>query len=155
MRNITKAPAQIIATVMYVGYVPVAPGTVASAVAAVWWWFFAPASVSSALLLITGVFFAGVWAAYSVEQSTGIIDPSHVVIDEVVGMWLPLVMVPRCWSLYLVAFLLFRFFDISKLFPVGLAEHSFRHGWGIMLDDLVAGIMTLLILSLALLPSLI
>ncbi len=68
-------------------------------------------------------------------------DPSQIVIDEVVGMAVALVGAPIELSLIIVAFLFFRFFDIWKPFPIKQIDRSFPGGWGIVLDDVAAGVM--------------
>ena len=73
-------------------------------------------------------------------------DPSEAVIDEVVGMGISLLFVPKSIALYIVAFLLFRFFDITKIYPIKKFE-KLPGGWGIMLDDVVAGIFSLGVLQ--------
>jgi phosphatidylglycerophosphatase A len=87
---------------------------------------------------------AGVWAAGRVERSTGRTDPQEVVVDEVSGQWLALLASPAMlsglagWKSFLLGFILFRVFDITKPFPAGRAE-SLPGGWGIMADDWIAG----------------
>jgi phosphatidylglycerophosphatase A len=66
-------------------------------------------------------------------------DPSVVVIDEVVGMWISLILLPKTIAATVMAFLLFRLFDILKPPPARQSER-FRNGWGIMTDDVVAGV---------------
>lgn len=136
---------EFIATFFYIGYAPVAPGTVGSFVALILWWFVPSNFVFIAGFLVVLFFFLGVWASTIVEQYSGIIDPSHIVIDEVVGIGVPLLFIPKDVMLYGIVFVVFRFFDITKVFPICLAERWVPKGWGIMLDDVIAGIMTLLI----------
>jgi phosphatidylglycerophosphatase A len=134
-----------VATVAGAGFFPVAPGTVGSAVsvglvaalhavpfASIW---------RDALLVIAIVviFFLGVWAAGQSEKVFGRTDPGHVVIDEVAGQMVAFLLVPHAsWKLLLGGFVLFRVFDITKPFPAGQAERL-PGGWGIMVDDVVAG----------------
>ncbi len=80
------------------------------------------------------------------ERQAGIVDPSCIVIDEVLGMGISLLFIPKEIALYGIAFIVFRFFDISKVFPIWLLEKHVPHGWGIMADDVLAGFMTLLVL---------
>ncbi len=134
-----------VATVAGAGYFPVAPGTVGSAVAVVL------VAVLDAIplthvghvallaLLVALIFFLGVWAAGQSEKFFGRTDPSHVVIDEVAGQMVAFLLVPHAsWKLLLAGFALFRFFDVTKPFPAGRAERL-PGGWGIMVDDVVAG----------------
>lgn len=127
-----------------IGYSPVAPGTVASlcALLIVWLLPFASLGLLLAVALATGV---GGWAAGRTERLLGRRDPSAVVIDEIAGMWLSVVALPRWPLVFLAAFLLFRLFDIAKPFPIRQSE-KFSGGLGIMLDDLIAGVYTLAVL---------
>jgi phosphatidylglycerophosphatase A len=137
-----KQLSRLIGTAFYTGYAPVAPGTAGS--------FFA----LLLFILIPGlrgwplfgicffIFFVGVWAGTIIENSEGK-DPSIVVVDEVVGMWISLLFLPfpMHWVVWVVAFLVFRLLDIVKPFPAGWSQ-SLSGGWGIMLDDVIAGIYT-------------
>ena len=87
----------------------------------------------------------GIWAGSYLERSTGINDPSIIVIDEVAGMWVALLGCgPVLWQ-FAVAFILFRLLDILKPGPIGWTQ-SLPGGWGIMADDLLAGGITLAVL---------
>ena len=85
------------------------------------------------------LFFLGVFAGSRAERIWRIKDPQPVVIDEIVGMWISLLLIPPETIYILAAFVLFRLFDVIKPFPARQAE-LLPGGWGIMLDDLFAGI---------------
>ncbi len=142
--------AHIIATLCYVGYFPVAPGTIASFLTIILWWFLPILSTNQHLFLLGLLFFIGVWASTLIERAHEKKDPSCIVIDEMVGMGLSLLFVPKIFSLYFIAFILFRFFDITKIFPINWVERTGKRGWGIMLDDLFAGFMTLAVVHVLL-----
>ncbi len=93
------------------------------------------------LLAATGVLLLGVWASSRYCAITGKTDPSEVVIDEVAGQWLALVFAApdNPWHFF-AAFLLFRFFDITKIWPASWAQDHLPGGWGVMMDDIVAGL---------------
>ena len=94
------------------------------------------------LFLATGVFFLiGVWAATWIEREDGTHDPSIVNIDEIVGMWATLLFLPSgsWWLPKIIAFFLFRLFDVIKPFPVGHSQKLPR-GWGVMVDDILAAL---------------
>lgn len=142
-----------IATVAGAGYFPVAPGTVGSAVGAalvalLWWQV--PARAEQALILaaaIVAVFFLGVWAATEAEKHFERTDPGTVVIDEVAGQFATLLLAPHYnWKWLLGGFLLFRIFDIIKPFPARRAERL-PGGWGIMTDDVIAGLYGLVVMQ--------
>lgn len=149
-----RGAAVWIATVGGAGYIPVAPGTAGSAVgvaivAAVGaspWAGIRQQEAIAALALGLGAL--GVWAAGQAEKYFGKTDPGQVVIDEVVGQMITLMLWPAAsWKWLLAGFLLFRFFDVLKPFPARRLEHA-PGGWGIMLDDVAAGIYGALALLL-------
>jgi len=140
----------VIATGFGSGYSPIAPGTAGAALATLLW--FGLSLVFSYTLLYIATFFLivlftilGVWSSGIMEACWGK-DPSRVVVDEMVGVWIPLLSVSDGNVYYaLVAFFLFRAFDIFK--PLGIRKlEAIEGGWGIMLDDILAGIYSLLIL---------
>ncbi len=96
--------------------------------------------------LATGI---GIPAATRIARESGRPDPGFVVIDEVAGQWLALILMPPLWPNALLAFILFRFFDILKPWPIRRLE-ALPEGTGIMLDDLGAGIIALALGQLAL-----
>jgi phosphatidylglycerophosphatase A len=131
--------ALFLATFGYVGFFPVAPGTVGSLVAlgvyaAVRW----AGNPAVEAVIITAVFAIGVWSATNTERVLGIDDPGPVVIDEVLGMLVTLAWLPLSLTGVVTGFFLFRVLDVIKPFPAGRLEHL-RAGWGIMLDDAMAG----------------
>jgi phosphatidylglycerophosphatase A len=105
----------------------------------------------SALILAgaAALFFLGVWAAGEAEKFFQRKDPGQVVIDEVVGQMLTFLARPDAsWKWLLAGFFLFRVFDVVKPFPARQIEKT-AGGWGIMLDDVIAGLYSLGLLSLA------
>ncbi len=137
-----KFTLDFLASLFYVGYIPYAPGTIASFVTMIVLFFLPTISANYFLLGCLILFFVGVFISKNVACSCRQRDPSNIVIDEVLGMGVSLFMVPKIWWLYGLAFLLFRFFDISKLFGIAKIE-KISWGWGIMMDDLAAGLLTL------------
>ena len=141
-----------LATAGGAGYFPVAPGTAGSLVGVGFVlalsllpvapaWHVVAVVVAAVILLVLGAA-----AASKAEIFFGRVDPGQVVIDEVVGQLIALVAWPVAgWKTYVAGFILFRFFDIVKPFPAGRAERI-AGGWGIMLDDVVAGTYSLLVL---------
>ena len=132
--------AVAIATAAFTGYFPIAPGTVGSAVGLLV--FLAYRTIGGAMLeaaAIAGVCAVGTWAASRAEGHFGRRDPGHVVIDEVAGMLVTLAFLPVGPTGLLAGFLLFRLFDIVKPFPASRVE-AWPRGWGIMADDVVAGL---------------
>ena len=93
------------------------------------------------LVAVTAV---GIWAASRVERVLGAKDPGLIVIDEVAGMLLAVLLLPRTISVLITAFLLFRLFDVWKPFPARESQ-VLRGGLGVMLDDLIAGLYALVL----------
>ncbi len=142
--------AKALSTCFGIGYFPGAPGTVTSIVVALGYFFLPvlhnPALLLTLVLLSTGV---GIWAGGVMEEHYGN-DPSIVTIDELAGQWLALVALPEgVWPVAL-ALVFFRFFDIAKPGPVD-ALQRLPGGWGIMMDDLLAGLFANLSVRLLLL----
>jgi phosphatidylglycerophosphatase A len=147
--------ALLISTFGYVGFFPIAPGTAGSAAALALYalvrWVGEP---SLEAVVIAVIFGAGLWASTRAEVVLGITDPGPVVIDEVLGMLLTLAWLPLSLTGVLVGFVVFRMLDVLKPFPAGRLEHAPR-GWGIMLDDAMAGVYGQLVMRLCiwLLPT--
>jgi phosphatidylglycerophosphatase A len=137
-----------LASALGVGYAPVAPGTFGSLVGLVLW-FLLPASIGTQLVVIAALFVAGSWSGTVAEQYFKRSDPSHVVIDEVMGMLITLVGNPVGWRGLIVAFFLFRIFDIVKPYPARRLERL-HGGIGIMADDAMAGVYANLVLRVLL-----
>jgi phosphatidylglycerophosphatase A len=141
-----------VATGLGAGYFPLAPGTAGAAVGlalviALRQTSLGPVGLAVCLAAFTGVLFVlGVWSAGKAEKVFGRVDPRQVVIDEVAGQILTFVATPRVtWIGLIAGFILFRAFDIVKPFPARRAER-FPGGWGIMLDDAVAALYSLVAL---------
>lgn len=113
--------------------------------AALW---FIPFTTPSLLLLLAFVVVLGTWAAARAERVLERKDPGIIVVDEVAGMIVSVLFLPRTPQVLLAAFLLFRVFDIWKPFPVR-ASQDLPGGFGVMVDDLLAGLYTLLLLVAA------
>ncbi len=134
-------------TVLKIGYLPIAPGTWGSLIAVVIWFLIIEST--STITFITAIiiiFILGVYTSSITERHLAQKDPSIIVIDEWVGQWIALLFVPKSLLLGLVAFALFRLFDIWKPYPIKLLD-KYPKGWGIMLDDVLAGVYALLVLS--------
>ncbi len=140
--------AKLISTFFYAGYFPFAPGTFGSLITLVIIWFLIPSFFYILLPISLGLFLLSVWSATRAEETFGK-DGSPIVIDEVTGMVISLVFVPKDIKCFVGAFLLFRLFDIVKPPPARSME-NLKGGWGVTLDDVVAGIYANLSLQLIL-----
>ena len=133
------------ATFFYLGKLPIAPGTWGS-MGALILWLFLPVTTLVHISVILELFVLGVYSSHKVAKYMQVHDPSEVVIDEAVGMGISLFMLPHSYGLYLLAFIVFRIFDILK--PSFIYQvQNLPGGWGIMLDDVLAGLFTLAIVS--------
>lgn len=136
----TSRVSRAVATVLGIGYVPFAPGTFGSAAGlAVFAAVRAAGGPVVEALTIVLVFLVGAWAATAAETHFGHIDPGPVVIDEVLGMLVTLAFLPVSVTGALVGFVLFRVFDVIKPPPCNSLE-ALPGGWGVMSDDLMAGV---------------
>ena len=133
--------ALAIATVGYSGFFPIAPGTLGSAVGILLWALarMMGAGPATEIATVVALLAVGAWSATVAEGRLGTTDPGPVVIDEVMGMWVTMVAAPFTWRVALAGFLLFRVFDIVKPPPARQLE-KVHGGWGVMLDDLAAGV---------------
>ncbi|MCX6555009.1 MAG: phosphatidylglycerophosphatase A [Candidatus Aminicenantes bacterium] len=138
----------LLATFFGIGRIRIAPGTWTSLIVTLIIYFIPPSLLPSAILaLVIGVVFViGIPAAAICEEYFQKKDPRQCVIDEVAGQMICFLFLPHTIGFYGAAFLLFRFFDILKPFPIKRSE-KIPHGIGIMLDDVLAGFYTLGILQ--------
>lgn len=137
---------KIIATVFGIGYIK-AGGTIASVAYCIIWFLIPNVSPAMQIVFLIVVLITGVWSATVVEKIWGK-DNYRVVIDEVAGMTIALLFIPGEIKYVLVALALFRFFDILKPFGIKKLE-GLPSGWGVMADDVLSGLYSLVILQLA------
>ena len=132
-----------LATCFKIGHLPIAPGTWGSLAAVIGWWLWLQyLDPLVFIVLIITIFIIGVFATNIIIDHTGEKDPSRIVIDEVAGQWLGLLMLPDGALYIAAAFISFRLLDIIKPWPIRQLE-KFPKGWGVMLDDMLAGSLTL------------
>ncbi len=145
--------ARLIGTGIYSGYFPIASGTAGTAAAFVfyyilkWIGFMDAAGWFVYVLFLFWIVVLGLWSADVLEKSTSKKDPSIVVIDEIAGYFFAVAFLPVQFKYAVGAFILFRFFDVVKVPPAAVSE-KLKGGVGIMLDDIIAGIYTCIILHL-------
>ena len=136
---------RFVATFFYLGKLPFAPGSWGS-LGALLLWLILPVTFSVHLSVIIILFVLGVYSSSRMVKYLDDHDPSEVVIDEVVGMGISLFMLPHSLGLYFLAFILFRVFDILKPSFIYRIQ-NLSGGWGIMLDDVLAGLLTFIIVK--------
>lgn len=133
-------------SVFGIGYIPFASGTFGSLAGLLIGYLIYLINYNLLFLLIPILFIIGIKASDIYQSKTGEQDSSVIVIDEVVGQLIAMLTVLDNFLLIFVSFLLFRFFDIFKPWPASFFDKKMKNGKGVMLDDVVAGIYTLLIL---------
>jgi len=134
---------QFAATFFYLGKLPFAPGSWGS-LGALIVWIYLPSSYLLQMIMIIILFSIGVISSKKMAAAMNVHDPSEIVIDEAVGMWIALFMLPHSIAIYSMAFILFRIFDIFKPSFIYRVQ-NLPGGWGIMMDDVLAGIIAWLI----------
>jgi phosphatidylglycerophosphatase A len=137
----------LIATGGYSGHCSVVPATVGSFVGLLLYLPFGNSSPILHVVVIIVMLSLGLWAAGRAEDLIGIKDARPIVIDEFVGMWISLLLLPPRLGYVAGAFILFRIFDVLKPFPANHAQRL-SHGWGIMLDDFIAALYANALLQL-------
>jgi phosphatidylglycerophosphatase A len=153
-KNGRKYWAWTVATFFGAGFGKPGPGTWGSVAAVLLWYAYSalahPARQTLLLALLAGIALSlllGIPAATIAARESGRHDPQFVVIDEVAGQWIALLFSPPGWRYALIALVLFRLFDITKPFPVRHLERL-PEGWGIVFDDVAAGLYALGVASL-------
>lgn len=142
-----KVILKLIATWFFVGKMPKAPGTWATIATLPLAWALNSVSPILYMVVIFLILVVGIIAADFYEKITSVADNSEIVIDEVVGFLITMLWLPATWQAYGLGFILFRILDILKPFPIGYLDKRVKGGMGIMIDDLVAGIIANVILQ--------
>lgn len=137
-----------LATGFYSGNLPKAPGTWGSLMALVPWFFMRNMPLPSYLTLLAVIFIVGCLLAGSAEKILDQADAGPIVIDEFVGMFITLAAAPNHPAAWIIGFLFFRFFDVLKPFPCSWFDTHIHGGFGIMFDDVIAGLYAFLCLQL-------
>lgn len=137
-----------VATGLYSGMLPKAPGTWGSLFGLLPWYFCRNLALPVYLGVMAVMFVVGALAAGSAEKIFDRADPGCIVIDEILGIFVTLTLAPNHPLAWLLGFLFFRFFDVLKPFPIGWLDNHLHGGIGIMVDDVIAGIYALILLQL-------
>ncbi len=129
------------------GLAPKAPGTFGTLVGYPLFWLISVYAFSTQLIIITFLFLIGIYFCDVTGKALGVSDHGGIVWDEIVAMMLVLAFTPNQWQWWLVAFLLFRLFDIWKPFPIRQFDAKLKNGFGVMFDDLLAAIYAIISLQ--------
>ena len=150
-RRLLASPAGWLACGFGSGLTPKAQGTFGSLAALLPWWFLRDLGVPGWLAVIALAFAIGVWACDVSGRILGVADHRSLVWDEFVGQWialLPALLAP--WWVVLAGFALFRLFDVWKPWPIGWFDRRVKGGFGVMLDDAIAGLFAATVLFVVL-----
>jgi len=128
------------------GYCPFAPGTAGTVVGICFFWCFSKFSPLLYLITLLSFIFLSAWIAERAEKIFQQKDAPAIVIDEIAGFLVTMLWIPFTVITVGIGFLLFRLVDILKPYPAGWIDRNFSGGWGIVLDDVAAGIYANLIL---------
>ncbi len=149
-RSILSLGAQFLATGAGAGYAPFAPGTAGSLLGLLLFWPLSRLPFAGEVGVTVALFLLGTLAATHMASRLGLKDPGIVVVDEVVGQWVSLLLLPLTPVTVALGFLLFRLLDVVKPWPARDFERL-PGGWGIMADDVMAGIYANLLVRVGLL----
>ncbi len=141
-----KTPSGFLAFGFGSGLAPVAPGTFGTLAAIPPYLMLAQLSWAVYAVLVVVAFFVGIYLCNQASKNLGVHDHGGIVWDEFVGLWITLFMVPLQWHWLLLGFGLFRFFDVLKPFPIKWLDKKVAGGFGVMIDDVIAGLFAWVIL---------
>lgn len=142
-----KHPVLVLATGFGSGLAPRAPGTFGTLAAIPLYLLVAHTSLTGYTLIVVFMFLAGIWICGRAADILGVHDHPGIVWDEIVGYLITMYALPASWMMILLGFIVFRFFDILKPWPIRQLDKNMPGGTGIMLDDVVAGIMANIVLQ--------
>jgi phosphatidylglycerophosphatase A len=147
-RTVLTDPVHLLAFGLGLGLSPVAPGTVGTLLGIVIAWFALDLGLYVQIGLAVVMVLAGIWICDNSSKRIGQHDPGGIVWDEIAAMYIVLLFTPTTITAWILAFGLFRVFDIVKPWPIRDLDHSIHGGLGIMLDDLVAALYAVILLAL-------
>jgi len=142
-------PLQFFAFGFGSGLSPWAPGTVGTLVAVPAYLLVSDLSLPLYTAFIAVMTVLGIWFCEAASKELGVHDHPGIVWDEFVGYWITLWALPATWTWIIAGFVVFRVFDIIKPWPIGPLDKKVKGGFGIMIDDIVAGILACVTLHLA------
>ena len=140
--------AEIVSTWFYVGKIRWAPGTLGTLATIPFVIVFQMMGSIGYIAVTFLIVFLGIFLSDIYEKSKGDHDLSEIVIDEVAGYIIAMTLLPMTWQALTLGFLIFRFFDIFKPFPIGWLDRKINGGLGVMVDDIAAGVITNVILQI-------
>lgn len=145
-----KTPMQFFASGFGSGCAPVAPGTFGTVASIPFWLLLSFLSPISYVIAVVAIFLLGWYVSEKASQELNVHDHGGIVIDEFVGFFITMFLVPFSWVNILLGFILFRIFDVIKPWPIKVIDQKVKGGFGIMIDDVFAGIMALICMHIIL-----
>ena len=142
-----KDPVVLIAVGFGSGLAPKAPGTAGTLIAIPLYVLMQPLPLISYLLITTCLFIAGIWICTYAAEKLGVHDHPSIVFDEIVGYLITMIAAPEGWLVIVAGFVLFRFLDAVKPWPISWFDRNVSGGLGIMIDDVVAGVIAMAIIQ--------
>ena len=146
--SVWRNPIHFLAFGFGSGASPVAPGTAGTAMAVLIYLLLPAMNTVSYSVFVLVSLIIGIWLCGKTSRDLGVHDHGGIVWDEFTGFWLTMLMAPPGWIYVIVGFLLFRFFDIVKPWPIRWVDRQIHGGFGIMMDDVLAGVMAMICLQL-------
>lgn len=143
-----RNPIHLLAFGFGAGCAPKAPGTFGTLVAIPMYWLLQGLSLWLYLSMAVLLFVLGIWLCGRTARDLGVHDHSGIVWDEIVGYLVVMTAAPTGWLWMIVGFGLFRLFDILKPWPINIIDEGIGGGFGIMLDDLLAGVYACVVLQM-------
>ena len=139
-KSIWRNPIHFLAFGLGSGAAPFAPGTFGTLAAIPFYWMLSFLSLPTYLLVVLVAMIVGIYLCGRTSRDLGVHDHSGIVWDEFVGYWLPMAAVPFSWQAALWGFAIFRVFDVIKPWPIRTVDRRVAGGFGIMFDDVLAGV---------------
>jgi phosphatidylglycerophosphatase A len=138
--ELLRSPTLLLAFGFGSGLSPKAPGTMGTLAAIPLWWLLAQLPLTSYLIVVLIAAVVGITICGRAADQMGVHDHGGIVWDEFVGFWIAMAALPITWQSVILGFVLFRLFDILKPWPISWLDKKVSGGFGIMIDDVIAGL---------------
>lgn len=148
MKLLFSHPAHFFGLGFGFGLAPKAPGTFGTLAGLPLFWLIAELNLKTQLAIIGLLFLTGIYICKKTGETLGVVDHGAIVWDEVVAIMLVLTFTPLHWQWWVLAFLLFRLFDIWKPYPINFFDAKLKNGFGVMFDDFLAALYSILAIKL-------
>jgi len=146
-RSVWHNPIHFLAFGFGSGAMPFAPGTFGTLAALPVYLLMQPLNLWAYLVVVLVMLLVGIWLCHVTSRDLGVHDHAGIVWDEIVGYLITMIAAPSGWQWIVAGFVLFRFFDIIKPWPIGWVDRRIHGGMGIMLDDVLAGVLAWVVLQ--------